>query len=73
LSSAFAFEALQAIARRYAKIGNGPGRMQQTQFAKGDSLNITGQFVATPSLPDPLGFTICKALDHARTITQRVT
>jgi len=58
LSSAFAFETLQPISRRHAKIAYGPGRMQQTQFAQGDGLNITGQFAAVPPLPDTLRFAI---------------
>jgi len=42
LPAAIAFQRFETIGGRNAKIGKAPRRIEQTQLAQGDSLNVSG-------------------------------
>ena len=50
--AAIAFQRFEAIGGSNAKIGEALRRIEQTQLAQGDSLNVSGKVPAAAALPD---------------------
>jgi hypothetical protein len=72
LPAAIAFQRLETIGGRNAKIGKALRRIEQTQLAQGDSLNVSGKVPAAAALPDRCRLLVAKARDHSSCITHNV-
>jgi uncharacterized protein YuzE len=73
LPLAVAVKLLEAIARRYPKVVDVLGGVEDQEFAIGNSLKIGAELADVRAIPDELGFFIRERLDHLQSITCCVT
>ena len=68
-----AMQLLEAVARRYSKVVDVFGGVEDQELAVGNSLKVGAELADVRAIPDELGFLVRERLDRSQSITRCVT